>query len=425
LEKKHILLITYCFTPELWPRAFRCEVLVDFLINEGCKVDILLPRYSITPRPKLKNVKYYETRQGLTDNFLYKNISKNESYKNCGKDNNYYLLTISNIFKKFCSALYNIFVWPDSSVVWYLFAKKELKKMIKNNHYDCIFSSSMPFTTHLLGYYAKKVLKIKWIAEYGDPFSFNPQPSRSIFNFLNKKIENKIIKKMDYIIVPFRGAKDGFLTNYPSLKEGKIKIIPQIMQSLISDPGKIEWKNFDKDKINIVYAGIFYMPIRSPEILLEALIELKKKNISVYNKLRFHIFGNIYGMVEKVFYRYEQLLEDKVILLYGKVSRENCAYAYEKSDYLLNISNNSKYQLPSKLIEYLSFKKTIISLENADSLTPDWSFLIKVNYQIENVVNFFKGIGKYNFQYSFNDYEDIIKQYNADTILNKYFNLIL
>jgi len=306
-----------------------------------------------------------------------------------------------------------------------LFAKKELKRIIENNHYNCMISSSMPFTSHLLGYYAKKRLKIKWIAEYGDPFSFNPQLKKNIFCFLNKIIEKKLIKKMDYIVVPFEGAKKGFLIHFPFLKKNKIKVINQIMPSIYSNPGKIKWDKVDKDKINIVYAGAFYIPIRSPKILLESLVKLKKEDIFAYYKIRIHIFGYINKNVKKLFFdECNQLIDENIIILYGKTSRESCAYAYEKADYLLNISNNSEYQLPSKLIEYLSFKKPIISLENSRSKSPNWLFLIKVNYQIENLVNFFKEICKGNFQFSFDNYDDIIEQYNADTIINKYLNLI-
>jgi len=43
---------------------------------------------------------------------------------------------------------------------------------------------------------------------------------------------------------------------------------------------------------------------------------------------------------------------------------------------------------PCKLIEYLSYKKPIISLENQKSIILDWPFLIKVNYQVNDLINF-------------------------------------
>ena len=192
-----------------------------------------------------------------------------------------------------------------------------------------------------------------------------------------------------------------------------------------SDPGKIKWDNFEKSKINIVYAGSFYIPIRSPKILLESLIELGKIDIIAYRKLRFHIFsGNMGVKINKLFHKYQKLLKDKVIVLYEETSRESCAFAYEKADYLLNIANISEYQLPSKLIEYLYYKKPIISLENAKKISPDWPFLIKESYQFDNLIKLFKEISKDNIRYFFNGYDEIIEQYKHDNVTCRYFNLI-
>ena len=427
MEKKHILLITYCFSPEQTPRAFKLEMIVNFLTNKGYKVDIFITKYNFMTRPILKNVRYYEVRQTLIDNYFNKKLSKSDSYNINNNYNNCYLLRIRSIFKKFCSFCYYKIAWPDSSVIRYFFAKKELKKIINNNQYDCLLSSALPFTSHLLGYYAKKQLKIKWIAEYGDPFSFNSQPQKNIFRFLNKYIEKKLIGKMDYIVVPFEGSKEGFLANFPFLKKDKIKIIPQAIPSLHPDPGKIKWDNFVKSKINIVYAGIFYIPFRSPKILLESLVNLRKGNMLTYYKIRIHIFGNIGSKeVREMFSNeYKQLIDENIIILYGETQREVCAFAYRKSDYLLNIANNSKYQLPSKLIEYLSFKKPIISLENAKNKTPDWPFLIKENYKVDNLVNLFREISNESVKYSFNNYDNIIKKYDIKNIGQQYIKTIL
>lgn len=424
---KQILLITYFFSPEQTPRAFRWEALVKALANRGYKIDILLPKYKNKKRPQVNNVKYFETKQGVKDSIFYKYFltTNNQNKYNIPNSYNNNLLRVKSLLKKFFGFFFHRFIWPDGSAIWYLLAKKELRKVIKNNQYDCIMSSASPFTSHLLGYYAKKHLKSRWIAEYGDPFSFNPQPSKSIFNFINRKIENNIIKEMDYIIVPFEGSKEGFLANFPFLKKDKIKIIPQIIPSLHSNPGKIKWRDFAKNKINIVYAGVFYIHIRSPKILLEALAKLREKGSVTYRKLRIHVFGIMGEEFHKLFNEYQQLLKEKVIVLYGETSRESCAFAYEKADYLLNIANISEYQLPSKLIEYLSFKKPIISLENAKSKTPDWPFLIKENYKVDNLVNLFREISNKSVKYSFNNYDNIIRKYDIKNIGQQYIKMIL
>jgi hypothetical protein len=130
------------------------------------------------------------------------------------------------------------------------------------------------------------------------------------------------------------------------------------------------------------------------------------------------------GKINKLFNEYQQLSKDKIIILYGETSRESCAFAYEKADYLLNIENISEYQLPSKLIEYLYYKKPIISLENTKKVTLNWPFLIKVSYRIDILVKVFKEISKDNLQYVFNGYDEIIEQYNYDNITSQYLDLV-
>ena len=142
------------------------------------------------------------------------------------------------------------FIWPDPSGSWYFFAVKKIKKLIKNRNYCCLISSSAPFTPLLLGYYVKKAKKnIPWIAEYGDPFSFNPQKSQNIFNFLDRAVEKKIINKTSKIVVPCYGAKKGFLSHFPSLEKNNIRVIPQAAKKIIDDPTGVNWKFYQKEKM--------------------------------------------------------------------------------------------------------------------------------------------------------------------------------
>jgi hypothetical protein len=154
------------------------------------------------------------------------------------------------------------------------------------------------------------------------------------------------------------------------------------------------------------------------------LLLLKQSNIEKYKKLRLHFFGR-YDNVESIFKKYQELLDDKSVILYGGVLRENCSFACQKADFLLNISNISDYQTPSKLIEYLAYKKPIISLENKTSAGLNWPFLLKVDYKTKTMVKFFKDILNNKFAVPFYDYNDIIKNYDIGKIRDQYINLIL
>jgi len=422
--KKKILLITFRFPPEQNPRAFRWGSIVKALSNAGYEIDVLMPRHKdIVRRSQMGNVRYYETKRYLLYDFAYKYILRGSS-ENINQKVKGHVLNLKKIIKNIFSFLAKKLIWPDLTGLWFFPAQKKLKELFQNNKYDCIISSSVPFVVHLVGYYAKRRLKdVSWIGEYGDPFSFNAESPQNIFNFLNKLVEKKITKKMDYIVVPVEKSKIGFLKQFPLLEENKIKVIPQLLDYVPVNPDNIDWSLFDGELINIVYTGTLYPDIRNPKILLESLLRLKTTDINGYKRLRFHFFGE-YENVGKIFREHKELLNDKTLILYGQVLREVCSFACQKADFLLNISNFSDYQTPSKLIEYLSYKKPIISLENKKSTELNWSFLIKVDYKIDVVVNFLKRLSGGAVNVSFRDYNNIVKKYNISKITEQYINLI-
>jgi len=423
--KKKILLITSTFLPEQNPRAFRWGSLSKSLAEFGYAVDVFTQKHKdIIRETEANGIRYYETDGYLFHRFINKHIlMKAEGVKIPGKERNY--SKTSAIIKKILASLARTFIWPDISGLWFLSSRKKIRELLANNDYDCIISSCPGFASHLIGYYAKlKSKNIKWIGEYGDPYSFSPIQSKSIFGLINKPAEAMIIKKMDYIVVPVEKSKVGFLEHFPFLDEKKIKVIPQSFKYVKPDAGNVDWGYFDSKLVNVVYTGTLYPNIRNPKMLLESLSLLKQNDKENYKKLRLHFFGR-YENVESIFREYHELLEDKSVILYGGVLRENCSFAYQKADFLLNLSNISNYQTPSKLIEYLAYKKPIISLENKTSTDLDWPFLIKVDYEINVLTKFFKDLLDNKFIVSPRDYNDIIKNYDINKIREQYISLIL
>ena len=236
MTEKKILLITYYFSPQQTPRAFRWEELIREFVKNGYKVDIFLPEYKKMDRPKISNVTYYETKRNLIYHFAYKYLGfKLENINNVSIPNK--KLKLKRLAKIIYGFIGNRLLWPDESILWYFSNRKQLREIVGLNKYSCIISSSAPFTSHLLGYYIKRKFKnVRWIAEYSDPFSFNSSPIKSIFRFLNKAIERKLLKEVNYVVVPIEESKEGFLENFPLLNKKQIKIIPQSATMVHAEP---------------------------------------------------------------------------------------------------------------------------------------------------------------------------------------------
>jgi hypothetical protein len=314
----------------------------------------------------------------------------------------------------------------DITSLWYASAIDMVKKLISENKYEVVISSASPFVDHLIGYYVKrKVGNIKWIAEYGDPFSFKPIGRKMWFKLLDRKIENRILQFANFVVVPIKESRKMFIEHFSTVLPQKIKIIPHAFIKTGPQFGDINWKLFEKNRINVVYAGVFFRyDLRTPLILFDALKYLKGKNYKLCTRFRFHFFGVWHTDLFKNLSNYKDLIESKIVVLHGPVERGVCLKAYSKSDYLLNIANYSSSQLPSKLVEYLFSKKPIVSLETKNSIRTNWPFVLNVNYTKEDVIKFLESLEAGRIKYSFNEYNRIRKKYELNNITRQYMALL-
>ena len=111
----------------------------------------------------------------------------------------------------------------------------------------------------------------------------------------------------------------------------------------------------ESSTINLLYAGALYSQLRNPSYLLKIFDSsiMKKSNI----KLHMYSFGDCQSIIEK----YAKKMKH-TIYNHEKIPHEMIIKKMREADILLSIGNNSKNEVPSKLFEYLSFRKPIIHL---------------------------------------------------------------
>jgi hypothetical protein len=105
------------------------------------------------------------------------------------------------------------------------------------------------------------------------------------------------------------------------------------------------------DKINIVFTGSFSKKVRNPEPILKIFRNLPFNNYSL------HLYSR---GCEDIIDKYQNILGNKLIF-HGFVTPEHAYNSMIDCDILLNISNDTSYQVPSKIFEYFSTGKPIIN----------------------------------------------------------------
>lgn len=236
-----------------------------------------------------------------------------------------------------------------------LYFFKVLRKA-KLKKYDLIYSRSTPELDNVLGLILKLRNKKPWLVHFSDPWVDSPYRNKHwltepIFRF----IERKIFQEADMVTVTTENLKLLLIKRYPFLAR-KIEVMPHPMEKLK------EKEPTANKKIVVSHIGEFYGP-RNPYYFLKLLEKINIPNIKINfvggNKKSDEIMKNI-----------DKYKIAKKIKFHGMLSFEEAQKIGLRSDYLVLIEANLPKKslcLPSKLMDYLSLRKTIICITNKNS----------------------------------------------------------
>src|SRR5690606_40331884 len=71
----------------------------------------------------------------------------------------------------------NVFI-PDARIGWVNPSINYLKSYIETHHIDTVITTGPPHSVHLIGLGLKKILPIRWIADFRDPWTSDRKSTR-------------------------------------------------------------------------------------------------------------------------------------------------------------------------------------------------------------------------------------------------------
>lgn len=361
---KKVLIVTASFYPQNSPRSFRATELAKELGRQGHQVIIL-------------------TKENEFDysDFEMKYSCKVRSELVINKYNPSLFMTRRSLFRRIIDRfLYQFFLYPEieiSVTIYKLLTKAE-------ESFDLIISIAKPYAVHIGCALAKKRnrnLTETWVADCGDPFTLCKSNIYD-FPFYIKYLEKFLFRQATYITLPVRSAMEAYFQEF----RPKMRIIPQGFNfseiKLSEDPVNNPYPTF-------CYAGALYRNTRDPRNLLDYLSTLDIK-------YKFIVYTTTYELVEP----YQEKMNGKLEIR-KPIPREKLLFVLSKMDFLVNIDNVYKEQVPSKIIDYAIAGRPILNIEpqttdykNIHSfLNGDYSAQLKIDnindYDISLVVKKF------------------------------------
>ncbi|WP_291650775.1 glycosyltransferase [Clostridium sp.] len=253
---------------------------------------------------------------------------------------------------------YNYYV-PDTKIRWYKNAIKDvLGRVLKSEEIDLIFSTSAPYTDHLIALEIKKRTNKPWVVDLRDPWVGN----KFIFERYNEKrkekeikLEAEVIRYADKVINVTEEITNMYIARYPEYKEKFITITNGFD---ISD--KVEEK-IESEKFIINYSGIV-VDGQNPEVFLKAIEELIKKDTKFKKDVLINFTGTI---VDKYKYMFDNEYIKNNIQINGYKPHNIVLKEMKKASINLLIlpdTEESKGIYTGKIFDYILSEKPILGI---------------------------------------------------------------
>ncbi|HMX38974.1 MAG TPA: glycosyltransferase [Saprospiraceae bacterium] len=351
-----ILILTAWYAPFIHPRAHRWAALAEHWAAQGQEVHVVCGRVKGCARAERSNGVWVH-RAGFDSlkEWLYHWRGHQSGRGRVGaavqapsRAGRLLVRLHRSVWKNLC--------FPDDAMLWYLPALRAARRLQRERDFDAIITVSLPFTGHLVGKHLKRDFpSVRWLADIGDPFSFSPTSLNNTFLFgsLNRRMERQVLLAADGAVVTDEAVLHRCRQEFGEAAAARMVVIPPLLTGVFAraEPAS------QPRALRLGFFGAMYAPVRSPDTLLGAVERWLEQDAR--RQIELHIYGEVFPEF------YARLAAHAWVHLHGLRSREEVRAAMQRMDVLVNLGNQSDFQLPSKVVDYLASGKPILNVSHA------------------------------------------------------------
>ncbi len=256
----------------------------------------------------------------------------------------------------------NTLMIPDDMIGWLPAASKLGEEIVKKYEIPILFSTSGPYTNHLVARRIKRKTGISWIADFRDPWTQNMHRSGVAWREAwEERMERSVMAESDAITT----VTYGFAENFTQKFGKEIKRIEVIHNGFDPEDYKNITEPAEDGKFTLAYPGIFYKE-RNPRLLLQSVAELIEEGKIERDRilLRFAGVFDYPGYSDNIDCVRRLGLED-VVEIMGNLPHKDALVMMKGADVLMLIGDTapgSGVYIPGKLYEYMAIGYPILAL---------------------------------------------------------------
>jgi glycosyltransferase involved in cell wall biosynthesis len=252
----------------------------------------------------------------------------------------------------------NLFI-PDARVGWNKYAIQAASKLLAEEKFEAVITTSPPHSSQLIGLALKQQFGVRWIADLRDPWTdiyyYKDLQHTTWAKNKDARYERDVIEKADALLVTSSDTKRLFLAKAPQVGSAKIKVLPngfdeEDFKAPSAPPA---------DAFVITYTGTI-TETYNIEAFLKALSQVASRHPDIPFRLRF--VGKI---SDSIFHQVVASgLEPVTEVIPFVPHSESVKYLLNSTVLLMGIPDveNNFCILPGKLFEYLAANKPIICI---------------------------------------------------------------
>lgn len=249
----------------------------------------------------------------------------------------------------------------DMELGWFPFAVHAGRRLLMQQSFNAIYSTSVPYTSHLVGLWLKRRFQIPWVADFRDAWigHFQFEYPTPLQRYIAERLERAVVHEADRVVVVNPRLRQHFLARYPELPaEHFITILNGFDPDDYRD---VELPEGDK-RFTIVYTGSLYGNVQTARPFLQALRQAVEDGRLPAKDVCVRFIGN--PSVEAPQLVAEWGLEPVVEFLGYLPHRQVIGHQLVADALLLILGRhpNSDIVLPGKTLEYLYSGRPIFAM---------------------------------------------------------------
>jgi hypothetical protein len=354
---KKVLLVAYFFPPQPKAGALRVRYLAEHLHEFGWEPTVLTVEYPGDPDVPCRVVRAPQI--GL------RHAAPSASAQPAMK-----VPPRRSRFVRFVrEAAKSVLQFPDPMVGWLPGAMSAAHRLVKEEAFDAVLSTSPPPVDHIVGRSVARSRRIPWIADYRDLWAgpYGPYFARKMGRMrlaLSYALEKSLLRHASAITAPSSGHADALAEFFhrPDVRLIPNAADPSIWDSIPDVPPK---------RFVLCHTGTFYETFRTPDVVLRAIARLRRDNRPAGAAATLEAYGENPHLA--IVPARELGIEDAVTT-FGVVPRGEALEAQRRAAVLVLLLNTTGEIDPiedanpgSKILEYVNAGRPILALGSPEN----------------------------------------------------------